>query len=164
MKTIKINFSFIIMAIVMTTVAKAQDKSATLASQQMEGKYYTAVTVETDFETTIENVKIALKEQGFGVVSEINMQEKLKKGTGNDVPKYIILGACNPNGAYQALQLEDHIGVMLPCNVIVRETSTGKVEVAAINPQKTMQSVQNPDMIPLATEISNKLKNVLKAL
>ena len=164
MKTNRINFLIILMAILMATVGKAQDKSATLVSQQIEGKYYSAVIVDTDFEATIENVKIALKEQGFGVVSEINMQKKLKEGTGKDVPKYTILGACNPNGAYQALQLEDHIGVMLPCNVIVRETSTGKVEVAAINPQKTMQSIGNPDMLPLAAEISQKLKNALKAL
>ncbi|MCB2208667.1 MAG: DUF302 domain-containing protein [Bacteroidetes bacterium] len=130
----------------------------------MEGKYYTAVIVDTDFETTIENVKSALKDQGFGIVSEINMQEKLKKGTGNDVPKYTILGACNPNGAYQALQIEEQIGVMLPCNLIVRETSDGKVEVAAINPERTMQSIGNPDMIPLAREISDKLKLALEAL
>ena len=142
----------------------AQDKSASKVSQQIEGKYYTAVIVDTDFETTIENVKSALKDQGFGIVSEINMQEKLKKGTGNDVPKYTILGACNPNGAYQALQIEEQIGVMLPCNLIVRETSNGKVEVAAINPERTMQSIGNPDMIPLAREISDKLKLALEAL
>ena len=142
----------------------AQDKSASKVSQQIEGKYYTAVIVDTDFVTTIENVKSALKDQGFGIVSEINMQEKLKKGTGNDVPKYTILGACNPNGAYQALQIEEQIGVMLPCNLIVRETSNGKVEVAAINPERTMQSIGNPDMIPLAREISDKLKLALEAL
>ena len=164
MNTHAIKLLAISLAMVVVTVVKAQDKSAAMVTEQLEGKYYTAVVVSTDFETTIENVKNALKEQGFGVVSEINMQKKLKDGTGKDVPKYTILGACNPNGAYQALQLEDHIGVMLPCNVIVRETSTGKVEVAAINPQKTMQSIGNPDMIPLATEISDKLKNVLKAL
>lgn len=156
----------IIIAMILAFVSQtyAQDKSAAIVTEQMEGKYYTAVIVDTDFETTIANVKTALKDQGFGVVSEINMQEKLKKGTGNEVPKYTILGACNPKGAYQALQLEDQIGVMLPCNVIVRETSVGKVEVAAINPEKTMQSIGNPEMIPLAREISEKLKNALKAL
>lgn len=156
----------IIIAMILAFVSQtyAQDKSAAIVTEQMEGKYYTAVIVDTDFETTIANVKTALKDQGFGVVSEINMQEKLKKGTGNEVPKYTILGACNPKGAYQALQLEDQIGVMLPCNVIVRETSVGKVEVAAINPERTMQSIGNPEMIPLAREISEKLKNALKAL
>jgi uncharacterized protein (DUF302 family) len=164
MKSIKIKFVLITLAIVFAAQIYAQDKSASMVSQQMEGKYYTAVIVDTDFETTIENVKIALKEQGFGVVSEINMQEKLKNGTGNDVPKYTILGACNLNGAYQALQIEEQIGVMLPCNLIVRETSNGKVEVAAINPERTMQSIGNPDMIPLAREISDKLKLALDAL
>lgn len=164
MKALKIITICIALATVFAAQAYAQDKSAAMVTQQMEGKYYSAVIVDTDFETTLENVKIALKEQGFGVVSEINMQEKLKKGAGKEVPKYTILGACNPDGAYQALQIEEQIGVMLPCNVIVRETSTGKVEVAAINPQKTMQSIGNPNMIPLATEISDKLKNVLNAL
>lgn len=156
----------IIIAMILAFVSQtyAQDKSAAIVTEQMEGKYYTAVIVDTDFETTIANVKTALKDQGFGIVSEINMQEKLKKGTGNEMPKYTILGACNPKGAYQALQLEDQIGVMLPCNVIVRETSVGKVEVAAINPERTMQSIGNPEMIPLAREISEKLKNALKAL
>lgn len=164
MKTSKIKFVLLTLAVVFAVQLYAQDQSASMVSHQMEGKYYTAVIVDTDFETTIENVKIALKEQGFGVVSEIDMQEKLKKGTGKDVPKYTILGACNPNGAYQALQIEEHVGVMLPCNVIVRETSTGEVEVAAINPQKTMQSIGNSNMIPLAAEISEKLKNVLNGL
>jgi len=164
MKTTKIKFVFLTLTILLVAQVYAQDKSASTILQQMEGKYYTAVVVDTDFEATIENVKTALKEQGFGVVSEINMQEKLKKGTGKEVPKYTILGACNPDGAYQALQIEEQIGVMLPCNVIVRELSTGKVEVAAINPQKTMQSIGNPDMIPLAREISEKLELALKAL
>ncbi|MEE4258823.1 MAG: DUF302 domain-containing protein [Bacteroidales bacterium] len=164
MKTTKIKLALIMLVIVFASQIYAQDKAASMVSRQMEGKYYTAIIVDTDFETTIENVKAALKEQGFGVVSEIDMQEKLQKGTGNDVPKYTILGACNPDGAYQALQLEEQIGVMLPCNVIVRETSTGQVEVAAINPQKTMQSIGNPNMIPLAAEISEKLKNVLSGL
>lgn len=164
MKTTRIITLCVAVVIAFISHAHAQDISASSVTDQIEGKYYTAVIVDTDFETTIENVKIALKEQGFGVVSEINMQEKLKKGTGNDVPNYTILGACNPNGAYQALQIEEQIGVMLPCNVIVRETSNGKVEVAAINPERTMQSIGNPEMIPLAREISDKLKLVLEAL
>jgi uncharacterized protein (DUF302 family) len=164
MKTTRFITLLSLLIIVFAAPIYAQDKSADVITQQMEGKYYTAVIVNTDFETTIENVKIALKEQGFGVVSEINMQEKLEKGTGKEVPKYTILGACNPEGAYQALQIEAQIGVMLPCNVIVRETSAGKVEVAAINPQKTMQSIGNPHMIPLAKEISEKLELALKAL
>ena len=127
-------------------------------------KYFNSVMVKTDFETTISDVKAALKEQEFGIVSEIDMQAKLKKGTGKDIPKYVILGACNPPGAYKALQIEKQIGVMLPCNVIVRETESGAVEVAAINPMVTMKSIGNPDMEPLAKEISDKLQKALKNL
>ena len=142
----------------------AQDRDAILARLHQDNKYYSAVLVESDFETTIEKVKAVLKEQGFGIVSEIDMQAKLKKGTGNDIPKYMILGACNPAGAYKALQIEEHIGVMLPCNVIVRENNEGKIEVAAINPEKSMQSIGNPEMEPLAKEISDKLKKALASL
>lgn len=126
--------------------------------------FYTSVNVNTDFETTVESVKAALKTNGFGVVSEINMQEKLKKGADKDIPKYIILGACNPAGAYQALQIEENIGVILPCNVIVRETKEGGVVVAAVNPIVTMKATGEEDLKPLAEEISAKLKNVINSL
>lgn len=146
------------------SIAIAQDKSALNADRQTELSYYYAIISESDFETTVGEVKASLKEQGFGIVSEINMQAKLKKGTGKDIPKYLILGACSPPGAYQALQIEEHIGVMLPCNVIVRETKTGEIEVAAINPEKTMKSIGNPEMEPLAEEISAKLQRALNNL
>ena len=105
-----------------------------------------------------------MKKQGFGVVSEINMQEKLKKGANKDIPKYVILGACNPEGAYKALQVEKNIGVILPCNVIVRETETGDVVVAAVNPLVTMKATGEEDLKPLAEEISDKLKKVINSL
>jgi len=126
--------------------------------------FYTTVEVKTDFETTVENVKAELKKQGFGVVSEINMQEKLKKGANKDIPKYVILGACNPEGAYKALQLEENIGVILPCNVIVRETKAGGVIVAAVNPLVTMKATGIEDLKPLAEEIAGKLKKVIDSL
>lgn len=143
------------------TGLNAQDDAALKRSQETEMSYYIARTSAYDFETTVERVKIALKDQGFGIVSEINMQEKLKQGTGKEISPYLILGACSPPGAYEALQIEEHIGVMLPCNVIVRETKTGEIEVAAINPQKTMKSLGNPAMEPLAEEISQKLHKAL---
>ena len=141
-----------------------QDHSAIIASMENEGRYYNAVTMQGDFETAIEKVKSALKQEEFGIVSEIDMQAKLKKGTGKDIPRYTILGACNPPGAYRAMQIENRIGVMLPCNVIVRETEKGMIEVAAINPMVTMKSIGNPDMEPLAREISEKLLKALKSL
>ena len=144
----------------------------TLFSQEATGSFqdtpsttfYTAVEVTTDFETTLINVKDALKKNGFGVVSEINMQEKLKKGANKDIPKYIILGACNPSGAYQALQIEQNIGVILPCNMIIRETKKGGVVVAAVNPIVTMKATGEEDLKPIAEEISDKLKKVLESL
>jgi uncharacterized protein (DUF302 family) len=120
--------------------------------------------VKTDFETTIENLKSALSKEGFGIVSEINMQEKLKAGAGKDINKYMILGACNPLGAYQALQIEERIGVMLPCNFIVRETDSGEIEVAAINPEQTIASIGEPEMKSLAEEIGAGMLNALKSL
>ena len=145
-------------------ISFGQDRAAIIASLQSNNNYFTSKMVETDFETTIINTKAALKEQGFGIVSEIDMQDKLLNGTGNEIPKYTILGACNPSGAYNALQIEVHIGVMLPCNVIVRETKNDMIEVAAINPEKSMQSIGNPEIEPLAKEISEKLKKVLASL
>lgn len=159
---------FIILSLTMFLVVL----NVNLYSQAMSGTfqnkpssaYFTSVTVKTDFETTILNVKNALKEQGFGIVSEINMQEKLKNGADKDIPKYMILGACNPAGAYQAVQLEENIGVMLPCNVIVRETAKGEIVVAAINPIVTMKVTGNEDIKPLAEEITAKLNKVIESL
>lgn len=123
--------------------------------------FYTSKLVETDFKTTLKNLKSVLANEGFGIVTEFNMQEKLKAGAGKDINKYIILGACNPHGAYQAVQIEEHIGVMLPCNFIVRETDNGQVEVAAINPEQTMASIGKPELKPLADEIGTGMKNAL---
>jgi uncharacterized protein (DUF302 family) len=120
--------------------------------------------VNTDFEATIVRVKESLKEQGFGVVSEINMQQKLTQATGKEMDPYIILGACNPKGAYEALQIDAHIGLMLPCNVIVRDLGNNRVEVAAINPVKTMSSLKNKKMNVLAKEIASKLQLVIANL
>ena len=142
----------------------SQDKATLAAKSQTETTYYMAIMSEEDFETTVEMVKASLQNEGFGIVSEIDMQAKLKKGAGKDIPKYLILGACSPPGAYEALHIEEHIGVMLPCNVIVRETSSGEIEVAAINPIVSMKSIGNPKMEPLADEISSKLQRALFSL
>jgi len=120
--------------------------------------------IESGFETTIEKAKELLKEEGFGIVSEINVQEKIKTGAGKDINKYIILGACNPNGAYQAIQIENRIGVMLPCNVCVRETEDGRTEVVAVNPEQTIMSIGKQEMKPLADEIGAGLRKVVDQL
>lgn len=143
-----------------TGFAQAQNKEL----NQDKNSYYFFKVMNTDFEATIVRVKESLKEQGFGVVSEINMQQKLTQATGKEMDPYIIIGACNPKGAYEALQIDAHIGLMLPCNVIVRDLGNNRVEVAAINPVKTMSSLKNKKMNVLAEEIASKLQLVIANL
>jgi len=143
-----------------TGFAQTQNKEL----NQDKNSYYFFKVMNTDFEATIIRVKESLKEQGFGVVSEINMQQKLTQATGKEMDPYIIIGACNPKGAYEALQIDAHIGLMLPCNVIVRDLGNNRVEVAAINPVKTMSSLKNKKMNVLATEIASKLQLVIANL
>lgn len=143
-----------------TGFAQAQNKEL----NQDKNSYYFFKVMNTDFEATIVRVKESLKEQGFGVVSEINMQQKLTQATGKEMDPYIIIGACNPKGAYEALQIDAHIGLMLPCNVIVRDLGNNRVEVAAINPVKTMSSLKNKKMNVLAAEIASKLQLVIANL
>lgn len=126
--------------------------------------YYFNKTVDYGFEETIEIVTNKLKDEGFGILTEIDVKETLKKKLDVNFRKYIILGACNPPFAYKALQAEDKIGTMLPCNVIVQELEGSKTEVAAINPLQSMVAVQNKDLESIATEISSKLQNVISEL
>jgi uncharacterized protein (DUF302 family) len=114
------------------------------------------------FEETIIKVTEELKKEGFGVLTEIDVKQALKKKLDVDFRKYRILGACNPQYAYKALQAEDKIGTMLPCNVIVQETEDGKIEVAAIDPVASMQSVQNESLGEIATTVRSKLIKVIE--
>ena len=127
-------------------------------------KYYIEKTINTDFDTAVSKTEEALKAEGFGVLSEINIHEKLKEKLDVDFRKYRILGACNPPKAYEALQAENKIGTMLPCNVIVQELDDGKTEVAAVDPVASMQAVENDGLKPLAEEIKNKLEKVISML
>ena len=120
--------------------------------------------MDCSFDEAITIVTDALKKEDFGVLTEINVQKTLKKKLDVNFRKYRILGACNPNYAYRALQLESRIGTMLPCNVIVQETESGKVEVAAIDPIASMQSIDNPDLGEVATQVQAKLKKVIEQL
>ncbi len=121
-------------------------------------------TVPTDFEETIEKVTAALGERGFGVLTTIDVKATLKKKIDVDVPPYTILGACNPGFAHKALQAEPLIGTMLPCNVVVRETPEGKVEVAAVDPLASMQAIDNPDLGRIAGEVRALLKEMVDSL
>jgi len=124
-------------------------------------EYYFSKTVNASFDEAVSMITDALKTEGFGVISEIRMHEKLKEKLNVDFRKYTILGACNPPYAYKALQTEDKIGTMLPCNVIVQELSEKQIEIAAVNPIASMQAVKNENLKGIAEEITAKLKRVI---
>jgi len=117
-----------------------------------------------DFEQAVQLVTESLKVEGFGVLTEIDIQEKLKEKLNVDFRKYKILGACNPAYAYKALQQEDKIGTMLPCSVIVQELENNEIEVAAIDPAASMMAIENPGLAGIATEIKEKLERVIATL
>ena len=126
--------------------------------------YYYNKTVNGTFDNVIDKVTDLLSKEGFGILSEIDIQQTLKKKLNVDFKKYKILGACNPPFAYKALVAEDKIGTMLPCNVIVQELGENKIEVAAINPLVSMQSVKNTELNEVAEKVSEKLKAVINNL
>lgn len=126
--------------------------------------YHFTKTVQKTFENAIMQITAELQKEGFGILTEIDVKQILKKKLGADFYNYKILGACNPNFAYQALQTEDKIGTMLPCNVIVQEKTEGKVEISAIDPLASMQAVENPQLKEIAEKVQSKLKNVIHNL
>lgn len=126
--------------------------------------YYFSKTLETSFDEAVQKTVGALKTEGFGVISEINIHEKLKEKLNVDFRQYKILGACNPTYAYKALQAEDKIGTMLPCNVIIQELSENRVEVAAVNPAASMMAIQNQELENIASVITGKIQNVIGIL
>ncbi len=126
--------------------------------------YYFSKTITMSFEDAVTRATDALKKEGFGVLTDIDVQATLKKKLNADFRKYRILGACNPAFAYQALQAEDKIGTMLPCNVIVQDLGNGVVEVAAVDPAASMAAVDNPKLGEIAGQVRAKLKNVIDGL
>lgn len=126
--------------------------------------YYFSKIVDDKFDDAIERVTKHLADAGFGVLTTIDVSATLKKKLDVDFQRYTILGACNPGFAYKALQAEDKIGVMLPCNVIVQETSDGKVEVSAVDPMASMMAIQNETLGGVATQVQGMLKNVIEGL
>ena len=126
--------------------------------------YYNETTVKVSFEEALLLVTEALKEEGFGVLTEIDVQATFKKKLDVDFKKYKILGACNPVFAHKAISLEDKIGVMLPCNVVVQENVDGVVEVSAVSPMASMMSVANSQLGAIASEVEEKLKRVIDSL
>jgi uncharacterized protein (DUF302 family) len=127
-------------------------------------KYYFNKTLDLSFDDAVSRVTEALKKEGFGILTEIDVKETLKKKLDVDFKKYKILGACNPPFAYKALQIEDKIGAMLPCNVVVQESAEGNIEVSAVDPIASMQAVQNPDLQEIAEQVQAKLRSVITSL
>jgi len=126
--------------------------------------YHFAKTVATSFDEAIARATAALKQEGFGVISDINVMATMKAKLNVDFRPYRILGACNPTLAYEALKLEDKVGTMLPCNVVVQELAPGRVEVAAIDPVASMTAIGNPKLKEKAEAVRAKLKRVIAAL
>ena len=126
--------------------------------------YYFNKMLNVTFDEAVIKVMEGLKKEGFGILTDIDVQATLKKKLDVDFRKYRILGACNPPFAFQALQAEDKIGTMLPCNVIVQEIAGVGVEVAAVDPVESMQAIDNPRLKNIAEEVRAKLKNVIESL
>ena len=126
--------------------------------------YHNSKIVAYSFDDAIVKVTGELKKEGFGILTEIDVKETLKKKIDVDFRKYKILGACNPTFAYKALQVEETLGVLLPCNVVVQEKEGGKVHVSFVNPLESMQAVKNPALEEIAKEVSSKLEKVLESI
>lgn len=126
--------------------------------------FYTNKIVKSSFDEVVARVTAELQKEGFGVITEIDMKETLKKKLQVDFRRYKILGACNPTYAYKALQAEENIGILLPCNFVVQETGERNISVSAVNPYETMKSVGNPEIEIVGAEIAEKLKRVLESL
>ena len=124
--------------------------------------YYFSKTLNTDFDTAISRVTEELKKEGFGVLTEIDVKETFKKKLDVDFRKYRILGACNPNFAFEAIKSEDKVGTMLPCNVVVQEHEDGKIEVSAIDPIASMMAIKNDSLGDVASSVSGKLRRVIE--
>ena len=126
--------------------------------------YFYCKIVRTSFEDTVNRVTDLLKNEGFSVITDIDLKEKFKEKLNIDFKKYRILGACNPAFAHKAVVAEEKIGVMLPCNVLVIDKENGMTEVSAVDPVASMMAVKNPALAPLASEIKEKLQKVVESI
>lgn len=126
--------------------------------------YYFAKTLTTGFDDAVRHTTEVLKQEGFGIITEIDVKDTLKKKINVDFRNYRILGACNPALAHKALEIEDKVGMMLPCNVVVQDLGGGRVEVAAIDPVASMQAIENPRLKAAAEEVRGKLRKVIELL
>lgn len=127
-------------------------------------EYYFSKTIHTDFKDAIQRITEALKKEGFGILTEIDMKATLKQKLDVDFYNYTILGACNAPFAYKALQSEDKIGTMLPCNVIVQQKADNEVEISAVDPIASMKAIENDELHDIADEIASRLQKVIQDL
>ncbi len=127
-------------------------------------KYYISKKVNTSFDQAVQLATESLKKEGFGILTEIDIQDKLKEKLNINFRKYKILGACNPPYAYRALLEEDKVGIMLPCNVIVQELDNNEIEIAAVDPIASMMAIENSNLAGIAGEIKEKLERVIASL
>jgi len=126
--------------------------------------YYFSKKIKGSFDKILKKVIASLKNEGFGILTEIDVQATLKKKLDVNFHKYMILGACNPPFAYKALQAEDKVGTMLPCSVIVQEKEVGEIEVAAVDPVASMKAIENPELLKIAQQVQEKMKKVVTSL
>jgi uncharacterized protein (DUF302 family) len=126
--------------------------------------YYFARTLALPFDAAVTAVREALSGEGFGVITEIDVQKTMQAKLGEEIRPYLILGACNPRMAFEALKLENKVGTMLPCNVVVQDLGDGRTEVAAIDPEASMAAIPNPGLKTKAAEVGARLKAVLDSL
>jgi uncharacterized protein (DUF302 family) len=126
--------------------------------------YYLSRMLPLSFDAAVVHTIDVLKQEGFGVITDIDIRDTLRNKIGVDFPSYRILGACNPTLAYEALKLENKVGTMLPCNIVVRDAGSGQTEVAAIDPVASMQAIDNPELKRAAEQVRAKLEKVLALL
>jgi uncharacterized protein (DUF302 family) len=147
--------------------AQQPKETQPLASDVLKGNvepYYFATTLSGEYDTIVEKVTAALKSEGFGVITTIDVQKTFKAKLDLDYKKYLILGACNPSFAHKALEAEDKIGTMLPCNVVIQETGENTYEVAGVNPVASMMAIENADLAGIAIEVRAKMQAVIEKL
>lgn len=130
----------------------------------MDNKYGFGKVVHSSFEDAIKNVRQELEKEGFGVLTEIDVAATLKKKLNQEMQPYIILGACNPQLAHRVLEIDPSIGLLLPCNVVVRLDDNNKVHVEFMNPDSVLELVNKPKISPIAQEVKQKLERVMKNL
>ena len=161
----KILGAFLAVFMLIPAMALAQgDHAHSMHSHITENGFYLNTAVNTGFDETVENLKAALKEEGFGILTEIDFQATMKAKLDQDTPPHLILGACNPPFAWEAFEHEPWIGVIMPCNVVVREMEDGSIEVSVKNPRFISEATGNSDLDEIGEELTARVIRVLEVV